>query len=41
LLHDGELISYFRGLDLLFYEEGTFLFGGKKRAVARYVGRKR
>ncbi len=40
LLHDGELIGYFMGLDLLFYEEGTFLFDGKKRAVARYVGRK-
>ena len=41
LLHDGELIGYFMELDLLFYEEGTFLLGGKKRAVARYVGRKR
>lgn len=40
LLDDGELLSYFRQLDLLFYEEGTFLFDGKKRAVARYVGRK-
>jgi tellurite methyltransferase len=40
-LHHGELIGYFIGLDLLFYEEGTFLFEGKKRAVARYVGRKR
>ncbi|HVN26018.1 MAG TPA: class I SAM-dependent methyltransferase [Syntrophorhabdales bacterium] len=41
LLHDGELIGYFRGLDLLFYEEGVYLFNGRKRAVARYVGRKR
>ena len=41
LLHDGELIGYFTELDLLFYEEGTFLFEGKQRAVARYVGRKR
>jgi SAM-dependent methyltransferase len=41
LLHDGELIGYFTELDLLFYEEGTFLFEGKKRAIARFVGRKR
>ncbi|HME46002.1 MAG TPA: class I SAM-dependent methyltransferase [Syntrophorhabdales bacterium] len=40
-LHDGELIGYFTGFDLLFYEEGTFLFQDKKRAIARYVGRKR
>ncbi len=41
LLHDGELIGYFTKLDLLFYEEGVFLFGARKKAVARYVGRKR
>jgi len=41
LLHDGELIGYFRELDLLFYEEGVFLSGGRKQALARYVGRKR
>jgi tellurite methyltransferase len=41
LLDDAELIGYFTGLDLLFYEEGTFLSEGKKRAIARYVGRKR
>jgi tellurite methyltransferase len=41
LLEDGELFSYFRGLDLLFYEETIFSFGPKKRAVVRYVGRKR
>jgi len=40
LLDHGELLGYFRQLDLIFYEEGTFLFDGKKRAVARYVGRK-
>ncbi len=40
-LRDAELIGYFAELDLLFYEEGIFLFEGKKRAVARYVGRKR
>ena len=41
LLDDGELIGYFTGLDLLFYEEGIFSFEGKKRALARYAGRKR
>jgi len=41
LLHDGELIGYFRELDLLFYEEGVFLSGGRQQALARYVGRKR
>jgi ubiquinone/menaquinone biosynthesis C-methylase UbiE len=40
LLDHGELLGYFGGLDLLFYEEGTFVFDEKKRAVARYVGRK-
>ncbi len=41
LLRHGELIGYFKSLDVLFYEEGTFFFDGRKRAVARYVGRKR
>jgi tellurite methyltransferase len=41
LLDDGELLSSFRELDLLFYEETTLTLGGKKRAVARLVGRKR
>ena len=41
LLDDGELIGYFGGLDVISYEEGTFLLGDKRRAVARYVGRKR
>ncbi len=40
LLDDGELIGYFPELELIFYEEGAFLLNGKKRAVARYVGRK-
>jgi 2-polyprenyl-3-methyl-5-hydroxy-6-metoxy-1,4-benzoquinol methylase len=41
LLDDGELPGYFRDLDLLFYEEGTFTVRGKQRALARYAGRKR
>ena len=41
LLDDGELISCFRGFDIIFYEE-TVSFGGEKgRATARFVGRKR
>ncbi len=41
LLDDGELISYFGSLELLFYEEGVFGAAGKRRAIARYAGRKR
>jgi tellurite methyltransferase len=41
LLDDGELISYFRTLDLLFYEEAVSSSDGKARVVAKYVGRKR
>ena len=41
LLDDGELPGYFSDLELLFYEEGIFLVGGKQRALARYAGRKR
>ncbi|MGD0231145.1 MAG: class I SAM-dependent methyltransferase [Syntrophorhabdales bacterium] len=41
LLEDGELLGYFRHLDLLYYEEGIFTTNGKQRALARYAGRKR
>lgn len=41
LLEDGELISYFKGFDLLFYEETITAKDKKSRAIARYVGRKR
>ena len=41
LLEDGELLSYFGDLDLLFYEETVTESGGRKKAVASYVGRKR
>ncbi len=41
LLEDGELLAYFRGLELLFYEEGIFDTHDKQRALARFVGRKR
>jgi tellurite methyltransferase len=41
LLDDGELIGYFKGLELLFYEEIIENTDGKKRAIARAVGRNR
>jgi tellurite methyltransferase len=41
LLDDGELISFFRGFDLIFYEETLSIAGRRKRAVAKLVGRKR
>jgi tellurite methyltransferase len=41
LLDDGELLSYFSALDLLFYQETvTTSPEGKRRAVAQYAGRK-
>lgn len=41
LLEDGELLFYFRNLELLFYEEAISDIEGKKRAMAKFVGRKR
>jgi hypothetical protein len=41
LLDDGELISYFKGLDLLFYEETISDTEGRNKAIAKFVGRKR
>jgi tellurite methyltransferase len=41
LLEDGELLSYFSEFDLILYEEGVYSSGNKKRAVAKYVGRKK
>jgi tellurite methyltransferase len=41
LLDDGELISYFRKFETLFYEETISTLSGKKRAIARFAGRKR
>lgn len=41
LLDDGELISYFRGFEILFYEETISISEGKSRAIARLVGRKK
>jgi tellurite methyltransferase len=41
LLEDGELYERFRVLELLFYEEGIFGAQGKRRALARFAGRKR
>jgi hypothetical protein len=40
-LDDGELIGYFKGFELLFYEEIIENAGGRRRAVARAVGRKK
>ena len=41
LLDDGELFDSFPGLEPLLYEEGVFVSGGKRRALARYVGRRK
>jgi tellurite methyltransferase len=41
LLDDGELIGYFGDLDLIFYEETLSSTGGKTRALARFVGRRK
>jgi tellurite methyltransferase len=41
LLDDGELSGYFRDLEPLTYEEGVFDIGGRRRAIARYAGRKK
>jgi tellurite methyltransferase len=41
LLGDGELYECLQDLELLFYEEGIFEGRGKRRALARYAGRKR
>ena len=40
MLDDGELISYFRDLDLLLYEETVTSSKEKRRAIAQFVGRK-
>ncbi|MCX5817798.1 MAG: methyltransferase domain-containing protein [Proteobacteria bacterium] len=41
LLEDGELISYFRDFQLLFYEETIAAFMNNRRAAAKFIGRKR
>ncbi len=41
LLDDGELFSWFRGFETLFYEETVSYPGGRGKAIARFVGRKR
>jgi tellurite methyltransferase len=41
LLDDGELIGFFGDMEPLFYEETISFSGGKRRALARFVGRKR
>jgi ubiquinone/menaquinone biosynthesis C-methylase UbiE len=41
LLEDGELIAFFRDFDLLFYEETISGLSGKRRAAAKFIGRKR
>ena len=41
LLGDGELLGFFGVLETLFYEETVSLSEGKRRALAKFVGRKR
>jgi tellurite methyltransferase len=41
LLDDGELIGYFKGFELMFYEELIENNGSKRRAIAKAVGRKK
>lgn len=41
LLEDGELLSYFEDFEILFYEELITDEDGKKKAIARFVGRKK
>jgi tellurite methyltransferase len=41
LLDDGELISYFKRFEILFYEETISTSEGKSKAIARFVGRKK
>lgn len=40
LLDDGELVSVFEGMEILFYEETITNKDGKRKAVARFVGRR-
>lgn len=40
LLDDGELIGHFAGFELLFYEEIIDNSAGRRKAIARAVGRK-
>ncbi|MCX5810008.1 MAG: methyltransferase domain-containing protein [Proteobacteria bacterium] len=41
LLEDGELISFFRDFQLLFYEETISASMNNRRATAKFIGRKR
>jgi len=41
LLEDGELVTFFRDFELLFYEEAISTNAGWKKATAKFVGRKR
>lgn len=41
LLNDGELITHFKDLELIFYEEAIVDTQRGKRATAKFVGRKR
>jgi tellurite methyltransferase len=41
LLEDGELITRLRSLELLYYEEGIFGSGTKRKALVKFAGRKR
>ena len=41
LLEDGELLSYFSALEMLFYQEVVTFSGGRRKAIAQYAGRKK
>lgn len=41
LLEDGELISFFRDFQLLFYEETIAASMNNRKATAKFIGRKR
>jgi hypothetical protein len=40
LLKPNELLRLFRGFHVVFYREGTFKEGGKRRAIASLIARK-
>lgn len=41
LLEDAELVGFFRDFEILFYEEGISASPVRKKATAKFVGRKR
>jgi hypothetical protein len=41
LLEDAELVGFFRDFEILFYEEAISASPDRKKATAKFVGRKR